>query len=350
MMMLMRRSLAQPLLSAFAAAALVAAAWMPTQALAQKKVTTWRVQSHWPAASSSYKDSLALFKQRLEERTDGRLVLEPHAAGALFPAGEIYDAVRRGILPMGTISPSYITERHSLAGIAAGLPFAFRELWEAIYFYRNLGFEQMLRDEIAKDGVFYFTEKLYSTEMVLRRPVSDLADFRKLRIRSAGTLQKFLSEAGAATQAVPGPEIYPALSQGVIDGAHWGAAQGAASMSLYEVAKYHVKPALTITGVDAFIFNQKAVDALPEDVRKIFMDTLQDQFWHRTIEYEYKEQITLARAVQKQNVQVYRLPEDVQQSMTKAASKVWEAEAKRGPQAAKAMEMMRSFLGDLGYL
>jgi TRAP-type mannitol/chloroaromatic compound transport system substrate-binding protein len=111
-----------------------------------------------------------------------------------------------------------------------------------------------------------------------------------------------------------------------------------------------VKPALTITGVDAFIFNQKAVDALPEDVRKIFMDTLQDQFWHRTIEYEYKEQITLARAVQKQNVQVYRLPEDVQQSMTKAASKVWEAEAKRGPQAAKAMEMMRSFLGDLGYL
>ena len=36
-------------------------------------VTKWRVQSHWPSASSSYKDSLVRLKTELERRTEGRL-------------------------------------------------------------------------------------------------------------------------------------------------------------------------------------------------------------------------------------------------------------------------------------
>lgn len=45
------------------------------------------------------------------------------------------------------------------------------------------------------------------------------------------------------------------------------------SLSLDEVAKHHVKPPLNIAGTDAFIINQKALDKLPEDVRKILIET-----------------------------------------------------------------------------
>ena len=52
-------------------------------------VIKWRVQSHWPAASSSYKASLQVLADRIKERTDGRLILEPYPSGALVPAKEV---------------------------------------------------------------------------------------------------------------------------------------------------------------------------------------------------------------------------------------------------------------------
>ncbi|HEX7043064.1 MAG TPA: TRAP transporter substrate-binding protein DctP [Burkholderiales bacterium] len=335
-----------------AGAALAALLVAPLAGAAQndKEVIRWRVQSHWPAASSSYKDSLLLLKDKLEKRTNGRLVLEPHEAGALFGAKETFNAVRRGVIEMGTISPAYIIDQVSLAGIASGLPFAFRNVWEAAYFHKQLGFEQMLRDEVAKYGVYYSTDKVYPTEMVTKQPINSYEDFRKLKIRSSGALQVFLTEAGAAASMIPGPEIYPALSQGVIDAVHWGAVQGAMSMSLYEIAKYHVRPALNIAGTDAFIINMKALDKLPPDVRKTVIDTLDEQFWLRTNEYQYKETVTLAKAQKELGVKVNVLPEDLQQHLAKAAQKIWEKEAARSKEAAKAVEMLKNFLRELGYI
>jgi TRAP-type mannitol/chloroaromatic compound transport system substrate-binding protein len=332
-----------------AIAALAGALALPGASLAQEKIT-WRVQSHWPSASSSFKDSLGRLKDKLAECTNGKLVLELHEAGALFPAKEIFPAVKRGIIQMGTISPAYLPETVSTAGIASGLPFAFRNVWETAYFHKQLGFEQMIRAEVAAQGVYYSTDKVYPTEMVAKAPVNSLEDFRKLKIRSSGALQRFLTEAGAAASYLPGPEIYPALSTGVINGVHWGAVQGANSMGLYEVAKYHIRPALNIAGTDAFIINQKALDKLPEPVRKCVIDSLDEQFWMRTNEYLYQERVTLAKAINEKGVTVNQLPPEVLQHLTKVAMTEWDEEGKKGPGAEKALARLKQFLGELGYL
>ena len=316
---------------------------------AQEKIT-WRLQSHWPSASSSFKDSLGRLQRELTSCTKGRMVLELHEAGALFPAKEIFPAVKRGVLQMGTISPAYLPETISTAGIASGLAFAFRDVWEVAYFHKQLGFEKMIRDEVAAQGVYYSTDKVYPTEMVVKAPITSLDDFRKLKIRSSGTLQRFLSAGGAAASYLPGPEIYPALSTGVINGVHWGAAQGADSMGLYEVAKYHVKPALNIAGTDAFIINQKELDKLPADIRKCMIDTLDGQFWMRTNEYLYLEQITLAKALKTKGVKINQLPPALLDHLTQVAVKQWEEEGKKGPASQKALAMLKTFLAELGYI
>ena len=327
----------------------VSAALAATPAAAQDTVT-WKVQSHWPGSSSSYTDSLGRIKRVLEERTDGRLKLQLFEAGALFKAKDTFDAVSRGILEMGTISPSYAQDKISLAGIASGLPFAFRNVWEAAYFHQNMGFEAMLREEAAKHGVYWATDKVYPTEMVVKKPINSWEDFTSLKIRSSGALQKFLTEAGAAASYIPGSELYSALDSGIVDGAHWGASQGALSMGLYEVAKYHVKPALNIAGTDVIIVSQKALDKLPEDMQKIVKDALAEQFWVRTNEYLYKEQLALAKAQAEHGVEVNTLPQDVQQKLAQTAQEMWDEEGKRSEQATKALEMLKSFLSDLGYL
>lgn len=332
-----------------AAIALTAALALPGFATAQD-TTTWRVQSHWPSASSSYEDSLVRLKNQIEERTEGRVKLQLHEAGALFKAQETFNAVSRGIIQMGTISPGYAQDKISLGGIASGLPFAFRNVWEAAYFHKNLGFEDMLREEAAKHGVYWSTDKVYPTEMVVKNPINSWEDFTKLKIRSSGALQKFLDEAGASTSYLPGSELYPALDTGVVDGAHWGAAQGAASMSLYEVAKYHVQPALNIAGTDVIIVSQKALDALDPKDQEAVKQVLDEQFWFRTNEYLYQERVALSNAMEENGVEINRLPQDVQQRLTEIAQKTWEEEGKRSENAAKALDMLKDFLGELGYL
>ena len=329
--------------------ALAAAIALPQMAAAQD-VTKWRVQSHWPSASSSFEDSLVRLKNEIERRTEGRLQLQLFESGALFKPQETFNAVSRGILQMGTISPGYAQDKISLAGIASGLPFAFQNVWETAYFHKHMGFEDMLREEAAQHGVYWSTDKVYPTEMVVKNPINSWEDFTKLKIRSSGALQKFLDDAGASTTYLPGGELYPALDTGVVDGAHWGAVQGAASMSFYEVAKHHVRPALNIAGTDVIIVSQKALDKLSERDQEVVKQVLDEQFWYRTNEYLYQEQIALRKAIAEQGVQVNPLPDDVQKRLREVAQKSWEEEGKRSDKAAEALKMLKSFLGDLGYL
>lgn len=332
------------------AVALIASAFSQPLFAQAADTTTWRVQSHWPGASSSYKDSLVRLKDTLEERSEGRLKLQLFEAGALFSATETFTAVSRGIMDMGTISPSYAQHQITLAGIASGLPFAFRNVWEAAYFHKNMGFEDMLRAEAAQYNVYWSTDKVYPTEMVIKRPINSLSDFRGLKIRSSGSLQTFLTDAGAAASYIPGGELYTALDTGIVDGAHWGASQGANSMALYEVAKYHVQPALSISGTDVFIVSQRSLDKLPEDLQEMVKQALEEQFWMRTNEYLYQERVSLNNAVQNKGVQINQLPDEVQDHLTQAAVKHWEKEGQRSENTQKALAMLKEFLGKLGYL
>ena len=62
--------------------AVAAAPALIGSANAQTKVT-WKVQAHWPKASSSFKDSLEVFAAELDRRTGGRFKMQ------LFGAGEL---------------------------------------------------------------------------------------------------------------------------------------------------------------------------------------------------------------------------------------------------------------------
>jgi TRAP-type C4-dicarboxylate transport system substrate-binding protein len=121
-------------------------------------------------------------------------------------------------------------------------------------------------------------------------------------------------------------------------------------MSLYEVAKFHVRPPLNIGGIDAFVINQKAIDELSPEVRMILMHTLEEQFWRRTNEYQFKEEVALARAKAKHKIQVVDLPGEVREKMKGVAKQIWEKERGKGPNAAEAMARLEKFLGDLGYV
>lgn len=317
-------------------------------ARAQSKVT-WKVQAHWPKASASFKDSLEVFATELEKRTGGRFKMQLFGAGELAKDREIYNIVKRGVIEMGTLSAAYILDEAQAMGLGYGVPGTLREPWEMMHYLKNLGGEALINQDLEPKGVIYRSEKAYATELVIRKKISTMDDFKSLKLRSAGTLLDFLEMAGAAPTKVAGPELYQALATGVVDGAHWGAAQGAQSMKLWEVARFHMKPSMGIT-TDAYIFNKAAVAKLPDDLRMHLMSLAEERFYQRTVEYSHKEAIALTKGRTSQNVEVVQFPDAVLKKFAEASKVILAKETASGPLAAKGGQALTGLMKDLGYV
>ncbi|SFS68351.1 TRAP-type mannitol/chloroaromatic compound transport system, substrate-binding protein [Sulfitobacter marinus] len=330
-----------------AAVAAVASPALVGKAIAAGEVT-WRVQAHWPKASSSFTASLGVVAAQLEEKTEGAFKLELLGAGEFAKGPDIYNIVRKGVVPMGTISPSYISDQAEAATFAYGIPGTLRQAWEMEHAIKNLGVEALVNEDLNADGVHMMCEKVLPTEMVLSKKIESAADFQGLKIRSSGAMLDYLAAAGAAPQYIPGSELYQSLSSGVVDGAHWGAAIGAQSMSLWEVCKYHYKPVLAQT-TDAFILNQDALEGLPDDLRSALVDTITTRFFLRSAEYQHFEAIALTEGVANDGVEVMTLPDDVLEMLATASAQILETEGQKGEKAAKAADIYRTLMKDMGY-
>jgi TRAP-type C4-dicarboxylate transport system substrate-binding protein len=341
----MMRLLSRVLLAALLVSPLVASAQ------AKGKVVTWRVQSHYPSSSPSYQDSVIVVAEKIKERTGGRLVLEPFPADALMPSNEIFNAVKRGMIPAGVSAAGYFRAQLPVVGLAHGLPYSFKDSAQAAHFIKKLGYEKMVQDSMIKrHGVLFYVDRAYPTELVTKKPIQSYDDFKGMKLRSAGVLQKFLTAAGATATSIPGGEVYTSLSTGVIDGAHWGAAIGALGMNLYDSCKFHMKPPLTVAGTDVWLINQKAFEGLPKDVQKIVVEILEEHFWSRTAQYDKQEEEALARAQKEKGVTVVTLPAADQKRLTQLAEKIWDEEAQTDPEYGKAIQMMKDYLKSIGEL
>jgi TRAP-type mannitol/chloroaromatic compound transport system substrate-binding protein len=331
-----------------ASLAVAAAPAVISSARAEAKVT-WKVQSHWPKASGSFNDSLGALAKKLEERTGGRFKLEMYGAGEIAKDREIYNIVRRGAVPMGTISPGYILGEAQAMGLYYGTPGTLRESWEMMHLTKNLGIEKMVNDELKPKGVVIMGDKSYPTELVLKKKVTSLEEFSSLKVRSTGTMLQYLAAAGASPQQVAGPEIYQAISTGVVDGAHWGAAIGALSMKFWEVAKYHMKPALGFAN-DAYIVNVAALEKLPPDLRLQFTSLVEERYFLRSVEYLHQEAQALTTGKAKMGVEVIRFPDEVLKKFADASQAILKKEEAKGDIAAKGVKALTGLMSDLGYV
>lgn len=309
----------------------------------------WRCQAAIALASPTYKESIVRIADFVKERTNGRMVIEHHSAGAIVPNNEIFPSVKKGIIELGYATPGYWKTDIPLSQLCA-LPFTFVNYWEVLYFFKKLGFEKMLQEEVAKHDLLYFSDHVIPVEIVSKKPIRTIDDFKGKKIRTYGNFARYISLLGASPVSAPGPEIYTGLATGVFDAAHWGAAVGAESLALYEVCKYHILPSLSLGTEEGWYVNKKALEKLPKDIQEILKTTLEEQFWIRSVEYAYNEQVTLSRVQQKRGVEVITLPPDSQKKMAESATKIWDEVATMGPNNAKGVAILKNFLKDLGRL
>ena len=215
------------------------------------------------------------FSERVEERTNGQLVIEIIGYPELGIAGpDILELLANGTLSFAELPAAYT---------AGDLPaMDMKYLWgmypdnETFYKATTASIPDLDRliEERTGGGVTIFQLwRVPENEIFFfsKEPIETLADFEGLKVRSfGGALSDMIDGMGSEAQWVAFSEVYTALERGILDGGVTGA-NAAYGQRWYEVADYMAGP-LPLFTVENATFNYDVWQDLPEDFQQILWE------------------------------------------------------------------------------
>ncbi|MCE2521925.1 MAG: TRAP transporter substrate-binding protein [Rhodobacteraceae bacterium] len=198
-----------------------AASTLAAPAIAQGKRTLTMVTS-WGRGLAGVHDSAQRCADMITEVTDGQLTVELKAAGELVGGFEVFDAVSSGQADMYHAADYYFLGQHPAYAFFTAVPFGMTPSELTTWYYQDGGME--LHDELGQIfGLKSFIAGNTGAQAGgwFRKRIESAEDFNGLKFRMPGLGGRVLTELGASVQALPGSEVYQALSSGAIDGTEW---------------------------------------------------------------------------------------------------------------------------------
>lgn len=309
----------------------------------------WRLQTNLNTGEPghvSIEEKFAGFANRL---SGGRLTIQVFPVGALFPIQDGLEAVATGLTEMAVLTGGYYAGKiGSFANLETGVPGSLRTPIERHNFFYKKGFLQLTREAFAKHGVFYLGPHISPRwDMMSKTPITSMADFKGLKVRSFGLEAKWYEKMGASPVFLSGGEIYTALATGVIGAARWGSPSVNFKTSFHEVAKFYVDPSPMPVPNNFFAVNPAAWNKLPADLKAI----LEEAAVAASLEYMALADLQDSAAMQrmeKAGVKISRIPPEEFAKMEAVARGLWSDYAKEGGYAAQGVKMLNDYLTELG--
>jgi tripartite ATP-independent transporter DctP family solute receptor len=272
------------------------------------------------------------FKPEIEERSEGRIVVEVYNNSILGGDRQLYEALQLGTLEVSLGPLSTLTNFDSKFG-ASDLPFLYKDKPTA---YAALDGEwgDMLKADLPTVGmrILGYCENAFRNISNNVKPIKTLEDMNGLKIRvmeSPVHISTFKA-LGANPTPIAYSELYTALQQGTVDGQDNGIALTYTS-KLYEVLKYY-----TISGqcyaASALVAGETWWQGLPADLQQIVQDV--------SLEYCALERTAMGQAedeylslIEESGTEFYTLPPEEKERFREACMAVWdEFEAEYGPE------------------
>jgi TRAP-type transport system periplasmic protein len=184
---------------------------------------------YFPATHFVQTEIVAPWAKLMEKESGGKLKFNLYPAAALAKPPDFFDAVVAGSIDM-VIGYSGYTPGRFPVGDVFGLPFmgynstksatkTFTELWRDV---------PEIKKEWRAVKVLWFGAPPPAQLHTAKTPVRTLGDMKGLKIKIAGKPAPFLKALGATPISMASPEVYDALSKGVINGVSypWEAIKG----------------------------------------------------------------------------------------------------------------------------
>jgi TRAP-type C4-dicarboxylate transport system substrate-binding protein len=205
--------------------------------------------------------------KELEKRTNGRVKVKNFHGCILAPANQQYDAAVSGIADVCNHVLGNTTGRFPLSEVL-DLPLGCPDSVTATRM-ANEYYEKFKPEEFNDLKALWLHSQAQCYVCMKDKPVTKLEDLKGLKIRTFGGTVKFMTALGGTPVAMPMPEVYEALSRGIVDG----------MMSSYEVLETrrigehirHVTENKLSSYSSTFVvaMNKRKWESLPADLQKI---------------------------------------------------------------------------------
>ena len=301
-----------------ATATLAACGYNDTAATADKtqasaKIHKWRMVTTWPKNLPGLGVAPERMADMVRTMSNGRLDITVFGAGEVVPAMGVFDAVSLGNVEMGHGAAYYWKGKLPAAPFFTAVPFGLTAqemngwllhgggmaLWEELYAPFDLVPLAGGNTGVQMAGWF-------------NKEINSLADLQGLKMRIPGLGGEVFERAGGSAITIPGGEVYTSLQTGVIDAAEWVGPYNDLAIGLHQVAKYYYYPGWQEPGPTLeVIVNKNAMASLPADLQEILRVASLAINDDMLAEFTTRNNAALEEMVNKHQVQLRRLPDDV---------------------------------------
>jgi TRAP-type transport system periplasmic protein len=227
---------------------------------------------HYNAESHPMHKAAVQFKENVEKRTNGAIAIQIYPNNTLGSPPEILEQTRNGVVDIAVPTSGQL-DKYDKAFAALMLPFVFKDIDHARRAMDGpmLGWLDPLAEKAGFEivGVWEYGFRNLTNS---KHPINTPDDVKGLKIRTPPEIQLSAAMAalGANVQKIGFPELYLALSQGVVDGEENPVAT-IASAKFYEVQKYLSLTQHTYQAIYQ-VFNLDTWKKLTPDQQKIMKE------------------------------------------------------------------------------
>ena len=315
----------------------------------------WRMPTSWPPAADVLLGGAQRFAKMVDEMSGGRLKIQVFAAGELIPAFGVFEACSQGTIEMYNSAAYYYAGKEPATQWFTAVPFGLNPLGTYAWYYEGDGLK-LWEETYAPFNMVPRPSASTGPQMGgwFRKKINTLADYKGLKMRIPGLGGKVISRAGATVVLLAAGEIYTAIERGTIDATEWVGPHDDVKFGLHNTAKYYYYPGWHEPGTTGeFVFNKKAYDALPVDLRRILDYTAATLHTTEYMEYFRKNSQAMRRIRTefKSKVEVTAFPKEVVNELRKLAVDVVREESEKSPIAKKVYASYSKFhqlVGDYG--
>jgi tripartite ATP-independent transporter DctP family solute receptor len=268
-----RRPSRRKFLAASAAAGGAAAAWRSRPARAADAPFTLKIASVAPEGTP-WADQLAVYKQKVEGESKGRIKLKPFLGGALGDENQTVGECRRGAIAMWAGTTGALATSVPEISVLE-LPYLFKDAAQCDHVLDKVIAEEMRKRLAARGFVsLFWSENGFRSFGTKWGPVKAPADLKGHKMRSQESLVHLETyrALGALPQPIAVTEVLPALQTGVVDGfdntpLYTFAASWHLGIKHFTLSEHIYQPGL-------MLMSKKEWDKLPPDLQKVMTDGL----------------------------------------------------------------------------
>jgi TRAP-type mannitol/chloroaromatic compound transport system substrate-binding protein len=316
-----------------------------TGAASKAETIKWKMVTTWPKNFPGLGTGAEKLAQLINQMSGGRLNVKVYGAKELVPAFEVFDTVSQGNAEMGHGAAYYWKGKNEAFQFFSAVPYGFTAEEQNAWLFYGGGME-LWKAAYAPFGVIPAAAGNTGVQMAgwFNREINSLKDLEGLKMRIPGLGGEVLRRAGGTPVNLPGGELFTSLQSGVIDATEWVGPYNDLAFGLYKAAKYYYYPGWHEPGTTLeAIINQKAYDALPEDLQHIVTNACRIANDEILVEYVARNNDALNTLVNEHGVDLRALPDDVLEKLRSLSEEVVGEIASSSEQAQQVYDSFSKF-------